>query len=546
MPTHRIRTRPPRGQADLNRCTSTEPNLLRSFTQDAAHYPGGHARVLARPRSEADVATLLTRGDRVLAVGDQSSLTGGATPNGGTVLSTVALDRVLRIERTEITVEAGLSLRTLQEQLDAHGAFYPPVPTYDGATAGGVVATNAAGAATFKYGSTRAWVRGLTVVLADGNVLDLKRGEVCAHPDGYFEIESAGVVYRVPVPRYQMPKVPKCSAGYFAEPHMDLVDLFVGSEGTLGVVTSVVFGVLPQRPLRCLLWLPVPEERRGLDLATTLRETARATWHAGDPLGIDVAAIEHLDQRSLQIIREDGADRAHDVSIPSDAHGALITQLELPASPTFSPQAALEQIATACDDLTSDPTSGPPLVRMCRILQDANLLDTAEVALPTDQRRQSQLLAVREAVPAGVNRRVASLQQMYPGVRKTAADMIAPFDRFGDSLTLFQSAFERRGLDYAIWGHISDGNLHPNVIPRSVEDVEDGHEAILECGRAIIQMGGCPMAEHGVGRNMVKQTLLRELYGADGIEEMRRIKSALDARWRLAPGVLFPVRASSG
>jgi D-lactate dehydrogenase (cytochrome) len=117
--------------------------------------------------------------------------------------------------------------------------------------------------------------------------------------------------------------------------------------------------------------------------------------------------------------------------------------------------------------------------------------------------------------------------------------MIVPFGRLADSLALYRNTFDARGLEHAIWGHFSDGNLHPNVIPHSLEDVMKGKEALLEIGRAIVQMGGSPLAEHGVGRNPVKQELLRQMYGNEGIEQMRAVKRALDPEWKLAPGVLF-------
>ena len=107
-------------------------------------------------------------------------------------------------------------------------------------------------------------------------------------------------------------------------------------------------------------------------------------------------------------------------------------------------------------------------------------------------------------------------------------------------MAVYRRGFESRQLDYAIWGHISDGNVHPNVIPRNFDDVIKGREAILEFGRDVARLGGCPLAEHGVGRSAVKQALLRQLYGDDGIEQMRAIKRVLDPEWKLAPGVLFP------
>ena len=146
------------------------------------------------------------------------------------------------------------------------------------------------------------------------------------------------------------------------------------------------------------------------------------------------------------------------------------------------------------------------------------------------------------SVPAGVNRRVAHAKQRDPAISKTAADVIVPFERFRDMMAECRRLFESRGLDLAVWGHISDGNVHPNVIPRSAEDVRAGREAILELGARVIEMGGSPLAEHGVGRNPTKQDLLRLLHGSSGIEGMRAIKSSLDPQLTLANGVMFPAQ----
>jgi D-lactate dehydrogenase (cytochrome) len=149
-------------------------------------------------------------------------------------------------------------------------------------------------------------------------------------------------------------------------------------------------------------------------------------------------------------------------------------------------------------------------------------------------------MAVREAVPAAVNARVGRAKHAIDArISKTAADMIVPFDRLEEFLAFHDAEFERRGLDAAVWGHISDGNVHPNVIPRSLADVESGRLAILECGREALRLGGAPLAEHGVGRNPIKQQLLKMMYGETGIEEMRRVKRAIDPEWKLSPGVLF-------
>ncbi len=511
-----------------------DPDILASFLEDAAHFPGGFATGIAVPTSEAEVAGLVRAAASVLTIGAQSSLTGGATPRGELILSTSRLNRIVSSGDDWIRVEAGVTLVDLDLALANIGKYYPPAPTFTGAFVGGIVATNAAGAATFKYGTTRDWVRALTVVLANGDVLDIERGQTIADPGGFFEIVLSDRVARVPAPRYRMPDVVKLSAGYFAAPGMDLIDLFIGSEGTLGVITEVTLRVLPQRPGMCLAFVPFDDRDAALSFVTRLRQTAQETWRTSDPRGMDVSAIEHMDARCLAMLREDGADRANGVTIPDNTVIALLITLELPSS--MDSGRAFDEIGRA-RELNAPDTA---LVRFCRALDDAGVLDRVEIAVPGDTARAHQLLALREAVPAGVNARVGrAKQQVDARIAKTAADMIVPFDRLGELLRIYEEEFHRRGLDAAVWGHISDGNLHPNVIPRSMDEVESGKAAILTFGREVIRLGGSPLAEHGVGRNPVKQQLLLELYGRDGVEQMRAVKRSLDPDFKLAPGVLF-------
>jgi D-lactate dehydrogenase (cytochrome) len=534
MPEHSIRARPPHGDARVAPRIERDPDVLASCVEDAAHFPGGFAAGVALPSSEAEVAALVRSAPAVLPIGAQSSLTGGATPNGEVVLSTARLNRILDRGADWVRVGAGVTLVDLDAALAQSGCYYPPVPTFTGAFAGGIAATNAAGAATFKYGTTRDWVTVLTVVLANGDVLDVERGRTTADRDGYFEIVLSDRAVRIRVPRYRMPEVPKVSAGYFAAPGMDLIDLFIGSEGTLGVITEVTLRVLPARPAMCLAFVPFDDRPVALAFVRRIREAARETWRTHDPRGLDVAAIEHMDARCLEVLREDGVDRKLGVAIPEAAAMALLVTLELPAGMTS--MQAFDEIGRAREP----GAPATPLVRFCRALDDAQVLDRVEIAVPGDRAREQQLLALREAVPAGVNARVGrAKQQVDPRISKTAADMIVPFDRLDELLTIYDEEFRRRGLDAAVWGHISDGNLHPNVIPRSMADVESGHDAIRTFGREVIRLGGSPLAEHGVGRNRVKQQLLAELYGRDGIDEMRAVKQALDPDFKMAPGVLF-------
>ena len=532
MPTHRIRFRPvTRVPAPV---AETTDDRVASYLEDAAHYPGGHAAGLVRPRNLDEVSACLREAARVLPIGAQSSLTGGATPMGEIVLSTEQLTQ-LTMENDRVRAGAGVRLQVLQAALAEHGRWFPPMPTYLGAFVGGAVATCAAGAATFKYGTVRDWVHGLTIVLAGGDVIEIARGQVTASAEGTFEIETSTGVRTIPLPAIQMPDVPKRSAGYFSAPGMDLIDLFIGSEGTLGVIVDAVLRTAPLPAATCRALVPVASEVAAIALAGDLRDAARATWASGDRLGIDIAAIEHIDERSIAVIREDGIDRKVDITVPASAGALLLIEIELPDA---TPHADLwRQLESARDADAPDA----PLVRLCRVLERHHALDDAELALPGDKARAAAFAELREAVPAGVNRRVGLAQRAIdPRISKTAADMIVPFDRFADMMRICRRLFAERNLDLAVWGHISDGNVHPNTIPRSGADVDRGRDAILALGREVVAMGGCPLAEHGVGRSLAKQQLLTLLYGEAGVAAMRRVKRALDPGGCLAPGVIFP------
>lgn len=542
MTTHAIHAReavPAPEPADTPRFADIDraPETLAAYSDDAAHFPGGHADGVVRPRTEAEVASVVRSASRVLPVGAQSSVTGGATPDGGLVLSTERLLTIHEAGHSRIRAGAGVPLEALQKVLREGGRWYAPVPTFTGAFVGGVVATNAAGAATFKYGATRGWVEGLTVVLACGHVLDVERGVVRAHPRDGFEVTCGCGTRQVMPGTYRMPDVPKVSAGYFAAAEMDLIDLFIGSEGTLGVITEVTLRTARRPAATVLAAVFMPGESAAIRLVDALRRASRDTWHTQDPNGVDVSAIEYLDARCLEILEADGATGRCGVTVPAGVSGLLLIQIELPDGTT--PERVFGDAAAALE--TDAPDT--PMTRLTRLLRSHRLLERTELVVPGDERRVAEWLSFRESAPAGVNRRVGDTKRDVDGrIDKTAADMIVPFERFGEMLTIYHEGFRRRGLDYAVWGHISDGNVHPNLIPSSYEDVLAARDAILEFGREVARLGGSPLAEHGVGRSRIKQALLRQMYGDAGVEEMRAIKRALDPEWKLGPGVVLGAR----
>jgi D-lactate dehydrogenase (cytochrome) len=393
----------------------TRTDVVQSFLSDAAHVPGGAAAGVAFPRSAAEVSALVASARRVLPIGAQSSLTGGATPRGDVIVSTRALTGIDTISDSMVRVGAGVPLAELQRVLAARRLYYPPVPTFDGAFVGGTVATNAAGAATFKYGSTRRWVEALTIVLADGSLLEIHRGDLVASDTGAFELEYvSGNVIRIPVPTYTLPGVPKLSAGYFAQPDMDLIDLFIGSEGTLGVIVDATLRVIPT-PRRYLMLVTCESDRQAIEVTAALRVEASASWRGEGPL--DVSAIEYIDSRALAKLPDEAFFRAG-VARPQQTGVALLVQVEIPASD----EDTLQRIGSVLDQ--------------CAVDADPYL------AGPDETRAADRLLELREAVPSAINALVAAAKaRVHADIQKTAGDLIVPFERLADSMALYRSSF---------------------------------------------------------------------------------------------------------
>src|SRR5688500_5908686 len=223
--------------------TKADSDEIQSFLSDASFIRGGYADRVVLPESVEEVAEVLAAANRdrvpVTVSGAGTGTVGGRVPFGGIVIATDKLHHIKSVARDEngghAVAEAGVRLIDLQRAVDADGLFYPPDPTERTCFLGGTIATNASGSRTFKYGPTRNYIERLKIVLATGDVIELRRGDLQERDDGHVTIPlPSGRTINAKLPTYQMPNVRKHASGYFVAPGMDVIDLFIGSEGTLG------------------------------------------------------------------------------------------------------------------------------------------------------------------------------------------------------------------------------------------------------------------------------------------------------------------------
>lgn len=512
-----------------------DSDLIAGYLEDASSVGPGSARGLLRPDRPEEAATFLrmTAGREldVLPQAARSSLTGAARPRGEVVITcerwTSAEILATGGPAGRVRCGAGVRLKDLQRWLGEHGRYFPPVPTYQEAMIGGTVATDAGGAATFKYGKTRAWVRGLEVLLFNGDLLKVERGECVVPRGGTFRIELAGgKVLEVPTPSYVLPPLKKLSCGYWSSDPMDLVDLFVGSEGTLGMIAAATLDLVPLPPAVVAGLAFLPDVGAALSLSRELC--------AGGVPG--VRSVEMLDDRCLALLREHGDAEKVRVTLPAGAGAALIFEAELPEA--IGREAAEAVVLAALEG----EATRHPLAELVRVVERNGAGEDFELVFPGDDARREALAAFREAAPKRVNEILQARRRDDPGIAKVGGDLVVPPGDLDAAFALWREGYATRGLEYAIWGHVSDGNLHPNALPRSLAETDAACEVLLEFARDAGRRGGAPLAEHGVGRSPLKQRMLREFLGDSALAEMRAIKDALDPDDRFAPGVILPAR----
>jgi D-lactate dehydrogenase (cytochrome) len=421
----------------------------------------------------------------------------------------VALSRLrsaVAAKRFDAAEWGGASKAALAAFREAGAYMFAPDPTESSATIGGMAACNASGARTYRYGSTREHISALRVMLCDGRSISLRRGDCLAAGRRMQLRADDGSLLCFDLPTYRMPDV-KNAAGFFVRDNMDAVDLFIGSDGALGVLFEIDLALV-ERPAE--LWSALCFFG---DESDALRFVAECRSAVENPV-----AIEYLDGASLAILRAEAADGAARMRVPEmPARRAAAVCIELHGA---CENEAMEQLFCVGECL--DRSGG----RVC----DTWVARGAAAA--TDLRN------MRSAVPESVNRLIAQRKRTHPAINKLAADMAVPDGFLRASLIMYRSAISEAGLDSAIWGHIGNNHLHVNLLPRNEADFCSGKALIADWARKVSEMGGTISAEHGVGK--LKREALRIMYGDRHILEMAALKRVFDPGGLLGAGTVLP------
>ena len=448
--------------------TVTDPAILDAYLVDASNTRGS-AEALVRPESTEEVAAIVRHcqaaGIPLTVTARRTSTTAAPIPDSGWLLSTEKLNVLHALD----DAGAGMVLGDYQDQVEAAGMFFPPDPTSrNECSLGGAVACNASGARSYRYGPTRPWIRQVEVVLPDGTVMRVDR----ATPSPW------------PVPEWQEPKV-KTAAGYF--PATNFLDLLIGAEGTLGIITRVWTHLLPLPAHVLALFAFFPTRASMLEF---LAEARAGRQDRSAPL--QPRCLEYFDRRSLDLIRS---------RVPlTNADCALLIEVEHDGEPP------LEAWFDA-------------LVRHGALVDDTIVAD--------DDAGLARLHAIRHALPAAVNEIIART-----GVRKVGTDFAVPNAALPEML----DRYDDTGMPAVCFGHIGDNHLHLNFLPTTPAEWKDAKDRYMALARRAVELGGTVSAEHGIGR--LKRAHLEMMVGSAQVEAWRAMRRLADPRAILGRGVM--------
>ncbi len=465
----------------------------------------------------------------------RTGIAGGAVPvDGGSIISLDGISSFLAVgmdgEEYYVRVEPGMSLALLTgllmkkdferctdltdaeqksvEQITADAdlqIWFPVNPTETSAHIGGIVATNASGARTYRWGATREWVRAIDVVLADGRLIKIRRGEITAE-NGLFQlVQLDGSTIEIQIADFSLPTT-KATLGYPLKHDMDLIDLFIGSEGTLGIIVGVELRLIQKTSSVIGVLVTVPEEPTALRLVDAARNR--------QDLRLD--AIEYFDADALRLLKEkkelDGAG-SHIPDLPSwDGCGIY-----------FEFSGTEEETEEACI----------PLEEM---LEEFGLsLDDTWAAMEPSEMAAQRLF--RHALPEAVNSIIGQRKREYPGLHKVGTDMAVPDDKLSAVFAVYREGLQQSGIDSVVFGHIGDNHVHVNLLPKNMEELARAKELYLGWAEKVVQMGGAVAAEHGIGR--MKKAMLMVQYPEEMLDSMRAVRKCFDPDAIFGTGVLF-------
>lgn len=477
----------------------------------------GNCSFIVFPETEEDIKSSLAEAKEknlsVTVQGGLTGITGGAVPYGGAVINLSKFKNIYNFTEKDVyatlSCNPGVLLSDIREYLKNTDYFFPNDPTETSASIGGMVSCNSSGALSYSYGSIRNWILGLKIILPDGDTITLKRGENFAKDTEFSVTTDSGNTISGNLPRIHYVDI-KSAAGYYIRPNMDIIDLFIGMEGTFGIISEITLKLIHKYRYTTGIVIFFPQEETALSFVHSVRGE-------GEFPSLNANAIEFFDSNSLSLTNRMKKERD------------MFSELN-EIKPEYKSAIYIEF------QRNTEEETDESIENLYNILDSLNISDENTWCAFTD--REIPLLKLfRHAIPESVNTLIGEIKRSEPSVTKLSTDMSVP-DRYLDFVfDLYKTDLKSSGLDYVIFGHIGNNHLHVNIIPHSKEEYSKGKELYKKWAKIITEKGGSVSAEHGIGK--IKKDFFSIMFSQAEIEEMKKLKNIFDKNNILSRGNLF-------
>jgi D-lactate dehydrogenase (cytochrome) len=345
-------------------------------------------------------------------------------------------------------------------------------------------------------------------VLATGDVLEIRRGEHIVDSSRIVRIRRLdGSDEVVHLPSYESPQV-KSAAGYRSQQNMDLTDLFIGSEGTLGVITLIEVA-LTKAPKHTAMFLAFfPSEHDAVKFVLRMRSAKTADARS------NVHSLEYFDPNSIDLLGR------------MKQEGKLNVGFKLPDQKSTA--------AILCEFSYADLPEAIQFIQT-PLDQSHSSLDNAVSGI--DEQGKEQLKELGHSVPEAINKIVAQRKQQIPGIHKIGTDSAVSDDKLATLIKTYTDLLRTSNLEYYVFGHIAENHLHINLIPRNADELPKAEKPAIDLARQAVSLGGTVSAEHGIGK--MKRHLLKIMFSDAAISQMMLTKRVLDPNQILCPGNIF-------
>ncbi|MCX8093336.1 MAG: FAD-binding oxidoreductase [Candidatus Goldbacteria bacterium] len=451
---------------------------IENFLQDESNSKSTSIEKVYIPENTQELLDLIRQTNQPWTIyGGGTGLVGGAVSDGGIIISTSALNKITIDRKNKIVcVGSGALLKDLNKELLKNNLWYPVDSTEQTATIGGNVATNAWGPRSHKYGSIRNFVQELEIILPLKKRLKISRGEIIADNDTFnFLLDDKEINFKITDLSEKIDL--KSSAGYYMKKNMDLIDLFIGAEGTLGIVTDIKLKVFDLPYDIYAFMLSFSDRQKAFEFIKYIKQK-------------DVLSLEYMDNNSVNLIK-------HRYPILKNIEYLVFFEKEIEEKKEES------------------------------ILQDINdMLEKFNIAIDrvkisSTKKKNSIVYEIRESLPQTINEMIRQ-----KNIKKISTDFAVREENFDKMIKIYDNILSKTKIKYFIFGHIGMNSLHINFVPEDERQIEESLELYNVMAKEIAFIGGTISAEHGIGK--LKKKYLQYMYSDQILKKMKSIKEIFD------------------